>query len=233
MKNPEKPPVFAVLGHPLGHSLSPFVHKRLFALNRREAAYITADIPPEQLPERFPELLERCAGINVTIPHKRRVIAFLDRLDDSAARYGAVNCIRCTDKTGFNTDAAGFRITLEQAGIPLAGAAAVLGAGGAGRTFAAEAALAGCAVTIVARDKAAGQETADFLEKLNKDQAAGAVEVISFNELEAGNARYDLLINATPVGMYPHAGVSPVSERMIGRCRAVFDAVYNPAQTEL
>ena len=121
---------YALIGHPLGHSMSPFIHKRLFEEAGRQAEYTLEDISPESLKEKLPDLLKSVTGLNVTIPHKVSVIDFLDKLDDSALRYNSVNCICSKDGvlTGYNTDCDGFlRSVPENA---LGGKVLLLGCGG-------------------------------------------------------------------------------------------------------
>ena len=139
-------PSYFVIGHPLGHSMSPFIHSRLFALSGRPAAYEARDIPPEQLSAALREMLPQVQGLNVTIPHKQAVIPLLDRLEGRAKLYRSVNTIAVTESgaVGYNTDADGFLCALKAGGVSLAGRVALLGCGGVGRTFACEAALAGC-----------------------------------------------------------------------------------------
>ena len=220
---------FTVIGHPLGHTMSPFIHDALFRLSGRPAAYGADDIPPADLAARYAEL-RRLDGFNVTIPHKQAVIPLLDELDVSAARYGAVNVVACGEKAGgYTTDAYGFLKSLETAGIPLLGDVVLCGCGGVARTMAYEALLAGCRLTLAVRDSdlpAAGQ----LKEELEERMPGAQIAIVSLSGL-AGT--FDLLINATPVGMYPHADAMVVTEKQLAGCRHVFDAVYNPRETLL
>lgn len=222
---------YYVIGHPLGHSMSPFIHSRLFSLRGVDATYQTRDIPPEQLAEALPRLLGEAAGINVTIPHKQTVIPLLDGLRGRAELYRSVNTIRITPegRFGYNTDADGFVRALEGGGVPLTGRVALLGCGGVGRTFACEAALAGCQIVNAVRD--ADREQAAAL----RDYVLSLVPHadITLCGLDRLLGDFDLLINATPVGMYPHANAMPVGEAVLTRVAAVFDAVYNPGDTRL
>ena len=225
---------YAVIGHPLGHSMSPFIHSRLFTLSGREAVYDARDISPEALGEELPRLLSILSGCNITIPHKQAVIPLLTRLEGRAALYRSVNTIAVTPEgtIGYNTDADGFLSALQAGGVSLSGRVALLGCGGVGRTFACEAALAGCTLINAVRDAdlSAGEALRDYVQSL----VPGAViELITLKELEERGDAMDLLINATPVGMYPHADASPVSEAVTRRTAAVFDAVYNPRDTRL
>lgn len=227
----EKRAAYFVIGHPVGHSMSPFIHRQLFALQGMQASYEARDIAPPDLAEELPRLLREAQGVNVTIPHKQAVIPLLDRLMDRAALYRSVNTIAVTggELVGYNTDAPGFLRALEAGGIRLEGRVALLGCGGVGRTFACEAALAGCRIVNGVRpaDREAAQELCAYVQSL----APGtAYEVTALDALEGP---FDLLINATPVGMYPHSGASPVDAAVLARCRAVFDAVYNPGETRL
>ena len=220
---------YCLIGHPLGHSLSPFIHRRLFALSGRNEGYTLCDIAPDALNDTLPAVLSRIGGCNVTIPHKQAVLPFLSRLDGKAARYQTVNCIAVTENgaVGYNTDADGFLCALRDAGIPLKGRVAVIGAGGAGTVFAAEAALAGCDVIL---RNAPHHERAYALCDRLKTIAPDASVLVSEEEPDGS---VDLLINATPVGMYPHVDACPVSDGLISRCGAVFDAIYNPRRTQL
>lgn len=222
---------YFVIGHPLGHSMSPFIHDRLFALSGRKATYGAQDIPPETLGEALPRLLRQVQGLNVTIPHKQAVIPLLDGLCGRAELYRSVNTIavRADGCFGHNTDADGFLRALEGYSIPLAGRVALLGCGGVGRTFACEAALAGCTIVNAVRpaDIEAGEALRAYVLDLRPDVD---YTLTTLDELEG---EFDLLVNATPVGMYPNADASPVKGELLRGVRAVFDAVYNPGRTRL
>lgn len=220
---------YGLIGHPLGHSMSPFIHKRLFEESDRSAQYDLLDIAPEEMAVKLPELLESYDGLNVTIPHKVSVIEYLDSLDESAKRYNSVNCI-CRKNgrlTGFNTDCDGFLRSVPKKN--LGGRVLLLGCGGVGRMMAIEATRHGAAVTMAVIPEA--METAVRLVGEAKEKISGAkISITSMNNI---SGEFDLLINATPVGMYPKADACPVSKEIIDHCGAVFDAVYNPVKTKL
>ena len=111
---------FAVIGHPIGHTMSPFIHKKLFEMQGKNVEYSVFDISPECLNEQFSSTLKLLNGFNVTIPHKETIIPLIDEVDESALKYSAVNCVLCRDgKTyGCSTDAFGFTKALETAGVP-------------------------------------------------------------------------------------------------------------------
>ena len=226
---------FALIGHPLGHSMSPFIHARLFALSRRDVSYTLQDIHPDRLKEELPSLLGRMSGLNVTIPHKQAVMPYLSALKGRAELYQSVNTIAVTAEgaVGYNTDAGGFLAALRDAGIPLGGRVALLGCGGVGRTFACEAALAGAHIVNAVRevDLSAAEALGTYVRQL---VPGASFELIPLSRLaDAAGKGFDLLINATPVGMYPRVDASPVDDAVLRHTAAVFDAVYNPGETKL
>ncbi|MGI6269251.1 MAG: shikimate dehydrogenase family protein [Candidatus Howiella sp.] len=223
------PEAFAVIGHPLGHTMSPYIHKALFALSGRAPDYDPLDIPPEELAARMPGL-NALRGYNITIPHKQKIIPLLDRLDESAARYGAVNLVdNGRKRVGYNTDAYGFLKALETAGIPVSGRVLLCGCGGVARTMAYECLSAGCTLTfsVLESDFPAAEALSAELR-----QAFPAAQ-IAIRQIGRFEEDCDLLINATPVGMYPKTEAMPVSRDQIARAGHVFDAVYNPRKTAL
>ena len=117
---------YTLIGHPLGHSMSPFIHERLFAMAGRKAEYTLTDIAPEHLLEKEP-FLRSLQGFNITIPHKMAVIPMVDRLDESARRYDSVNCVANVDGklVGYvlinASENAGIYTSLISGGVPLEG----------------------------------------------------------------------------------------------------------------
>ncbi len=220
---------FAVIGHPIGHTMSPFIHKSLFALQGKAVEYSVFDISPDELEMQMSGVLAKLNGFNITIPHKEAIIPFIDEIDGSAEKYSAVNCVlRKNGKTfGCSTDAFGFTEALAAGGVGLWGKVLVLGSGGAARTLAREAADRGCEVTIAVRES--GLEKAEDLKKW-LENAGGKASVCTLREV---SGEFDLCINATPVGMYPNTDAMPITEAQLKGCKAVFDAVYNPEKTLL
>ena len=140
---------FAILGYPLGHTMSPPIHERLFVLGKQQAEYEVLQTPPEQFEALWP-YLRQLDGFNITIPYKQQIIPFCARLDDTAKRYGAVNVVDGKNGgTGYNTDCVGFLRSL--GGVPLQGEVLIAGAGGVGRMFAIESARHGARVTLAVR----------------------------------------------------------------------------------
>lgn len=220
---------FAVIGHPIGHSMSPYIHKKLFELSNMDCDYCTVDIAPENLKTSVDELLA-LTGFNVTIPHKESIIPLLDNIDASAKLYNAVNCVKNENGKlyGCSTDAFGFSKALEAEGINLCGKVLILGCGGAAKTIAREAISFGCDITIAVLEKNLDNAKVFCNELCDAGGTAGA-EIIS-----NVNGEYDLLVNATPCGMYPNVDtMADINIECLKNCKTVFDIVYNPAETLL
>lgn len=221
---------YAVIGHPIGHTMSPFIHYELFKIQGLQVEYSVFDIEPSNLKNSLKTSLSELNGFNVTIPHKEAIIPFIDNIHPSAAKYNAVNCVLKKDGKlyGYSTDAFGFTKALENQNVKLEGKVLVLGAGGAARTLAREAADKGCEITIAARQS--GMQRASLLKEWLSEKTKATVTVTQIDNI---NGNFNLLINATPVGMYPNPDAMPVSEETLCKCESVFDAIYNPQETQL
>jgi len=220
---------FALIGHPLGHSLSREIHEAILAAAGVEGVYEMLDIAPEDLPARMPALLRGYDGFNATIPHKKAILPFLSGLSDAARRCGAANTV--FERRGYNTDVAGFLA----AGLPLEGARVLLlGTGGVAAMMAAECLAAGAASLAVASRDAA--KASAFLAELRArvPDARAAVSVAASPEAKtAALAEATVLLNGTPVGMWPRAGGIPVDPAALHAGLAVFDPVYCPTPSRL
>lgn len=220
---------FALIGYPLGHSMSAVIHKELFKISGIDASYTLKEVEPESLKAVFETELKELDGFNVTIPHKIDIIPCLDDVSFKAGLFGSVNTVDVSDGCikGHNTDCSGFLRSLEMEGISLSGRVLLCGAGGVARMLAFESILAGCDLTIAVREAdipAANIIRQEIQDKLDKD-----CRVILLSEAEQG---YDLVINGTPVGMYPNVDACPVSEEVIQSAGSVFDVIYNPIETK-
>lgn len=220
---------FALIGYPLGHSMSPVIHRELFKINNISASYELMEISPDNLNSSIDEL-KALNGFNVTIPHKINIIDSLDRLSNRAELFGAVNTVENKKGilTGHNTDCAGFLKALDMAGITLGGNVLVCGSGGVSRMFAFESVLAGADLTIAVRDEdiSAGEKIKEEIKaKLDKE-----VKLITLTQVQG---EYDVLINGTPVGMHPNSNACVLPKEKVQKAKAVFDAVYNPMETQL
>lgn len=220
---------YGLIGHPLGHSMSPLIHERLFSLSGiSDYSYELIDIAPENL-EASEEMLRELKGFNITIPHKMSIIPMTDSLGESAERYNSVNCIANINgvMTGYNTDCDGFLRSAEL--LPLGGRVLLVGCGGVGRMIAIEAALHGAELTIAVRPsnvKTAQLVMAEILAKCGE----ASVKICLISEIQGS---FDLLVNATPVGMYPKTDECAVPDEVISNCLTFFDVIYNPTETLL
>ena len=219
---------YSVVGHPIGHTMSPFIHQRLFEINGISAEYSKLDIAPEKLNAEF-ESLCRLNGFNVTIPHKQSIIPLLDGLDQSAKLCGAVNTVSVGERViGYNTDKYGFETALLRAEIDLSGKVLICGIGGASRAVAFAAAEKGCTITFGIR-KGSEDKARVLCDEIHSRFNEIETETVSYDEIDG---EYDLAVNATPVGMYPNTEASILTEVQICRCKAVYDLIYNPEETE-
>ena len=224
-------PGFGLLGHPLGHSMSPFIHQALFALSGRPQPYALHDVAPEDLKTQVPKLLAG-QGFNITIPYKVEIIPFLTQLSEKAGLYQSVNTVEIKDGRyiGHNTDVDGFLHGIRSLGVELSqGPVLMLGSGGVANMIATEVVLAGSPLTIAVRKEDVKQAAA-LKERLLKIKPEAEITTCLLDE---PNGSYRLLVNATPVGMYPNTQSCPVTSDIIRQAEAVFDLVYNPFETQL
>ena len=178
----------------------------------RDSSYTVLDVP--DLKEAIPVL----CGLdcfNVTIPHKNAIIPFLDEVEEKAKASGSVNTVQVKQGRlfGYTTDGAGCRAALKNHGTELSGKVLLLGNGGAARAIAFEAAeCPGTSLTIVSRENSVekGQKLCSDLQKYRG--VGREVRVLTYAALESEKTEFDVLINATSAGMYPHTGECPVSD---------------------
>lgn len=226
---------YAILGYPLKHTMSPPIHKRLFELEgKSDVEYEICEFAPENLAEKA-DYLNSLGGYNITIPFKVDIIKYIDELDISAKRYDSVNCVvnREGKNIGYNTDCYGFLRALEAGGAKLGGRVLQIGCGGVGRMMAIEALLHGADLTVVVLK--GFEDTAEAVASELKKQGCGDDVLSRFKYIYADQIEgdFDLLVNATPVGMFPNVDNCPVSEEVISRCGSVFEVIYNPDKTKL
>lgn len=217
---------YTLIGHPLGHSMSPFIHERLFAMAGRKAEYTLTDIAPEHLLEKEP-FLRSLQGFNITIPHKMAVIPMVDQLDESAKRYDSVNCVANADGklVGYNTDCDGFTMSVKD--YPMDGKVLLIGCGGVGRMIATEALRSGADLTIgiIPQDR---ELVEAFIQEAKQHMPGARVQYAVTAEI---HEKFDVIINASPVGMFPKVDACPVSDELIDQADYFFDVIYNPTKT--
>ena len=223
---------YAVLGSSLSHTWSPFIHNSLFMAAGLDAIYLPVTVPEEKLGS-VTDVFRSCfSGFNVTIPYKERIIPYLDNVDDAVKACGAVNTVDIRDgrMIGYITDGLGMLRAIEECGIVTEGTdVLILGGGGAARVAGYEFLSRGGNVTFAVRSTEKGER---LVNELAETQSDGRTRIHSCLLTDIIGA-HDILINCTPVGMYPNTEAMPVSEKVISRCAAVFDAVYNPRKTQL
>ena len=223
---------FAVLGQSLPHTWSPYIHNSLFDAAGLDAVYLPVTVPPERLGS-VTDVFRSCfSGFNVTIPYKEKILPFLDDVDEAARVCGAVNTVEIRNgrMIGHITDGLGMLRAIEERGVETHQAdVLILGGGGAARVAGYAFLSRGGRVTFAVRDTQKGDALAHALAKTQQD----GLRRLSVRPLADCAEAHDILINCTPVGMYPHVDACPVSADAIARCRAVFDAVYNPRETRL
>ena len=196
-----------LLGEHLGHSFSAIIHNKI-----ADYSYELCEVAPDGVEE-----FVKCGGLdafNVTIPYKKSVMPYLDRISDEALRIGAVNTVvRRADGSldGYNTDYFGFdRMLMKVCGSVKGKKALILGSGGASATVRAVLSDRGADPVVVV-----GRRLENNYENITR------------------HADAQIIVNTTPVGMYPNCGESPVSLSLFPHCEAVLDIIYNPAKTAL
>ena len=205
--------LFGIIGRPLGHSQSAAHFSKKFSDEGIDAEYRRFELPDIESIAALPENIE---GFNVTIPYKKAIIPYLDDLSPEARAIGAVNCVVCRDgkRTGHNTDVVGIRSTLDRLiGSEEVNSALILGTGGASAAVQYALAERDIAFAIVSRDPSRGN--------------------LTYGDLNAEiMAETRLIVNTTPVGMYPNVDDAPALpyEALDGR-HLMFDLVYNPPVT--
>jgi shikimate dehydrogenase len=233
-----------ILGHPLGHTLSPLLHQTLLHACGLQGSYTPLPTLPEELPARLDALAASgFRGVNITIPHKVGILPYLHRLEGAAAWMQAVNTVVFDadgTRRGFNTDAAGFLLSLPTAlrGALTGGHLVCVGAGGAARAVLAALLPLGLqSVTLLARNVAQAQA----LRQLAVGWPVPApglwvCDAPTASTAAVALAKATLLVNTTPVGMSPHPEACPLSLPQLAALPAtatVSDLIYRPLETRL
>lgn len=212
--------LYGVIGDPVAHSLSPLMHNAGFASRHKNAVYLPFHV--RGLADFIAAITPlRIAGFSVTIPHKERILRYLDYCDPLASQIGAVNTVvlRRGRLCGYNTDFTGVLQAIERR-LPLSSSSVLLiGAGGAARAAAFALTRAGASVSIWAR-------------RLQRARAlARTVDGEVIDRRGIARRPFDAIVNCTPVGLHPGGG-SPLEAHELN-CRLVMDLIYRPLKTEL
>ena len=219
--------LYGIIGNPVSHSMSPAIHNAAFIEKGLNNVYVPLKIA------NIGAFMNECRkidfhGFSVTIPHKESILPFLDDLDHTARKIGAINTIvnQNGELTGYNTDCMaavmGLEYSMKEANETLNNKkVSIIGAGGAARAIAFGLKEKGCDITIFNR-------TIERAEKLSQDVKC---EFKNFEEIHKLDS--DILINTTSIGMFPGVDQTPVSKNILKEGMIVFDAVYNPIETRL
>ena len=257
--------LLGVIGDPIAHSLSPAMHNAAISHLGVDFVYLAFPVKPEDLKVALLGFgAIGIQGFSITIPHKQAILPLLSEVSPIARAIGAVNTVYLTDKgwCGTNTDVEGFLAPLHRAGtgapplqrgenalkVPLLKGdlggspgsdwsqkvAVILGNGGAARAVVAGCAQLGCAeIHVVGRNE---QNLAEFQQSwVNSPMPVKSLRVHTWDNLSSLISQADLLVNTTPVGMYPQGEMSPVSASAIDRISVgaiVYDLIYNPNPTQ-
>lgn len=221
------PRLFALLGWPVEHSLSPAILAAAFRELGREATYVALAVREEELDGVLPAVA-RAGGGNVTVPHKRAVAGRLDRPTDRVLRTGACNCFWAEggELAGDNTDVGGFRSAVEEwPEARLAGRVLLLGAGGGARAVAEACREAG--VERLEVWNRTTERARALARDLREEDGAPAVRVLASRRDADGS--FDLVVNATTLGLQPETDPLPLDLGTV-RVRAAFDLVYGGSE---
>ncbi len=201
---------YGLIGEKLGHSFSPHIHSKI-----GDYPYELCELDRAGLDKLMRE--RDFCGINVTIPYKKKVMIYLDSIDDAAKRIGAVNTVvnRGGKLYGYNTDYSGARAMINRAGIELKGKKVlILGTGGTSATLCAVASdMEALGIIIVSR--------------------TASDDCIDYEEAVRDYSDAEIIINTTPVGMFPNGGGCPIDVDKFPALEGVVDVIYNPLKTQL
>lgn len=210
---------YGLFGQSLAHSISPQIHRKIYEVAETEAAYKIFEIEPNRLKSALDAMtVLDIRGANVTIPYKETVIPLLDTVSPLAERLHSVNTIKQVNGhlAGFNTDYDGIALTFNQRNWRVKDQQVVLlGSGGASHAAAHYFKDQGARSICVVSRSAANQE--------------GEWDYLTYDQLRTQSG--DILVNCTPIGMYPNVDASPVDKDVIQSFQVIFDMTYNPVET--
>lgn len=224
--------IYGVIGRPVGHSLSPYIHNAAFRHHRLNAVYIPFEVTDlagfinRMVRPETREIDWNLRGFSVTIPHKESIIKYLDYIDQVAEKIGAVNTVKIVDGKlhGFNTDAAGFIAPLQSFYGDLKDArVGIIGSGGAARACIYALEQAGAEIFLFSRNR------------IKADELSGEFDIRIGGPLPTTHEKLpalDIIVNATPLGTIGElADQTPLLAGQIKNLQLVYDLVYNPFET--
>ena len=227
--------LLGLLGNPLSHSYSPAMHNAAIDGLGLDLVYLPLKVETRGIEACLKAIRELdFLGVNVTIPHKLAVIPWLDEISELSRMIGGVNTIVCKDGklSGTTTDPEGFLSGFHEAGHSFDGKTVViLGNGGTARTLAFTLLLMAkpARVIVAARDVSKSEVLAQEIhQKLNR-----TLEVLDLADYSGHASEVEIIVNATPVGMFPNAEQSPLKSEWLREGQIVYDLIYNPEETVL
>lgn len=227
--------LYCILGHPIEHSFSPIIYNSWFKDFNLNKIYLAFDVAPKNLKNTvigFKAI--KVGGFNITIPHKEKIIKYIDEIDSTAKKIGAVNTVKNEDGffKGTNTDAIGAENALKENGFTINDKnVVILGSGGAAKAI--SSILVKRAKKIILINRTISRATNLAKEIKKKFRTNIEAKINSKHNLEEEIKSADILINTTPVGMYPLVNKSPILREFLHPNLFVFDIVYNPPLTQL
>ncbi len=230
-----KTKLLGVIGNPIEHSMSPAMHNAAIQALHLDYRYLAFQVLPERLQEAIQGMRAlNISGLNITIPHKEKVMPYLDEIEETAAKIGAINTIKNVKGRliGRNTDGEGAIAAIKGVGWKLDRSnVVIIGSGGAARAISFVLAKLVPRIIILYQIKDQAEKLVAELEKQSKATVIGAPldEDCTGREIQEA----DIMINATPVGMFPNLDKSVISKKCLHSDLNVFDIVYNPLQTQL
>ncbi len=225
-----------LLGDPVSQSPSPGMHNSGFRSINLNFIYLSFRVSEKELKNAIEGLKTLGArGFNITIPHKEAALKYVDRIDTISTDIGAINTVVNDDGElfGVNTDVEGFINPLKDNDIPLKNKKClILGAGGAARSCITGLVHEDCTdfVILNRHPERANQMTSYLKKKIDFDVN---IDMMNRSNLDKNISDSDLVINTTPIGMYPHVGISPIPKILLREDLLVYDIVYKPVKTKL
>lgn len=227
--------LYCLIGHPISKSLSPIIHNSFYRLNKKNSIYLTFDIEEEKLNDIIHGFIAmNVQGFNVTIPHKIKIMDYLDEISKEAKLIGAVNTVKNKNGRliGYNTDGLGFLKSLKDKKIDIRNKnILILGAGGAANAISTSLALSGVnTIYINNRNIDKGKELARKI-KLQFSNIK-----VDYGDLTLSNVfkeEVHMIVNCTSVGMYPYADETPIVLNGFSKDLIVYDIIYKPEKTKL
>ncbi|MEM0303291.1 MAG: shikimate dehydrogenase [Archaeoglobaceae archaeon] len=213
-----------IIGYPISHSISPRIHNAVMEELKIEGRYLAFEVKPSELKEAiFGAKALGFTGLNVTIPYKEEVLKFVKPIGEARL---AVNTIDLRKMEGYNTDVYGVEMSFKNSGIDVKDKIAlVVGAGGAGKAIALALMKLGARVVLTNRTETRGIEAVKAL------RGFGHCIFCPWDKIK--ELKVDIVANATPIGMKGFSKGLPIPEEILKPEMIVFDAVYNPPETQL